>query len=182
MAFFVAYAYDWLPDGKPRTGVPWHQLGTMHRLNVLISIYNKRKNKEPIIHDRFVLTAGRPHESSADQETMGAQMEKYLRSERVHPTSLGIRGEVWGTYAETLAAIERIESISERHWIHHPEVYVCTNLGHMPRVWLCWFFLASWKWCVHYKVAWEQSFTPQEWLQETGKFVVYFFKFLFRRW
>lgn len=173
MVFLIPYAYDRLPDGKPRIGVPARRLGSKSRCDALLL------KTDP--YYIFVLTAGfskKSHDqpTETEKEALCEQMEKYLRSRG----SLFFisKPRTWGTYGETLESIMIMSPFSATRPI---EICVSTNLGHMPRVWLCWFFLKPKGWKVRFVIA-RHSFTPKEWWQETFKFFVYLYRFIFEKW
>ena len=180
MIFLVPYAYDRMPGGKPREGVLANRLGSKARCDALFRVVRKRNDLWSVI---FILTAGYSKESARSTEkipeSIAEQMCIYVK-EQGFSTHLSPKFS-WGTFEETRNAISVISSFALES-VKEPCVYVSTNLGHMPRVWLCWFFLRRHKtWEVHFVLA-DHSFTPKEWLQETAKFFQYLYRFVFKKW
>lgn len=178
-----------MPNGKPRDGIPANRLGSKARCDaLLVEMWMiLRKDDHSLTTDfKFVLTAGYTKESPGKPtekvpQSLAAQIEQYIRSQNFHPGFIFVRDKAWGTLEETLGAISLISDIAAVNWTTHPQIYVSTNLGHMPRVWLCWFFLKPKGWKVHFVLA-KHSFTPKEWVQETVKFFVYLYRFVFKKW
>jgi len=193
LVFFVPYAYDRMPYGEARRGIPADRLGSKARCDALLAEYKNSGLKKCI--SSFVLTAGFTKDSPDEPtetvtESLASQMERYVRLHgHYHP--LIPRRLVWGTYEETAAAIGAISEIVRTWELGHEDVrsdpddqvhvFVSTNPGHMPRVKLCWRFLKPRGWCVHFVPA-NHTFTKKEWGQETVKFFQYLYRFLFRRW
>ncbi len=170
-----------MPGGKPRKGVPPNRLGSKARCDALLAVIQKNR----LEHCHFVFTAGYSKESPKVPTKVGEismcwEMAIYIESQEAG-VGLGLWriSTAWGTYEETLHAINFIGLDS---FIPPPdEVWVSTNLGHMPRVWLCWFFLKPKGWKVHFVVA-NHSFTLKEYFQETAKFLGYLYRFVFKKW
>jgi hypothetical protein len=177
-----------MPGGQPRPGVPIEQLGSKLRIDQLIEEYRKIKMERPEEVIDFVLAGGfskeSPDEPTAEApESLADQMEQYLDSQNIF-FGVSKAEPAWGTYEETLAAIIAAETY-KRDSVQMLEVVLCTNLGHMPRVRLCWLFsvpkeLKGIK--VRFVTATKQSYTQKEWFQEFGKFFVYFYRFVFKKW
>lgn len=189
-----------MPNGKPREGVPPKRLGTKARCDALIKVLNERRsqfggvNQGQFVLYWFILNAAFTKESPNKPtqnvtESLAEQMEKYLHHEGyiLCPRTTPKNTLVWGTFAETCEAIRDIKKkiqVCEDQGIGNDdlEVFVSTNLGHMPRVWLCWFLLKPKNWKVHFVLA-NHSFTFwPEYFQETFKFFQYFYRFLFKKW
>ena len=195
MIFLVPYAYDRMPGGKPRESVPANRLGGKARCDALIDVATRalKINHEdgPYgIWCDFVFSAGYTKDSPTKPtlvviESIAEQMAKYVRSTGIEFASSVDRHDlVWGTYFETVRAIRRISSttvIAHNRGYKNNGVYVGTNLGHLPRVWLCWLFLKPKGWKIHFVLA-NHSFAPKEWLQETAKFFQYLYRFVFKKW
>jgi hypothetical protein len=187
LIFLVPYDYDRMPDGKPRKGIPPKRLGGKARCDALIEkAYSLLKEDEEsfstdfcfVLVSRFSKDQKKP---SADlPQSIAEQMAVYVEEKspcfvtKQYPTA-------WGTCEETAISIQVIPFILGQDWPHKPVVYVSTNPGHMPRVWLCWFFLKPKGWKVHFVLA-NHSFTPKEWFQETAKFFQYLYRFVFKKW
>lgn len=175
MVFLVPYAYDRMPDGKPCEGVPANRLGTKARIDAL-------KQHGWL----WVLTAGYTKESPEKPSgkyrvSLASQMCSYILYSTQGSDCI-IQECAWGTQSETRAVISVITKWRQSWSIRDSvEVFVSTNIGHMPRVWLCWLFLKPKGWKVHFIRA-HHSFTPKECLQETAKFFSYLYRFLFRKW
>lgn len=183
MVFLFPYAYDRMPNGKPREGVPENHLGSKARCDSLISKYKALAGR-PGETCEFIFTAGYTKEQKEEPEhdsdlRLANQMITYIR--RINPRMPGFTSHIraWGTFEETRVAIDEIKEVCDQH--DNVMVYASTNLGHMPRVWLCWLFLKPKSWKVHFVLA-RHSFTPKEWFQETSKFFQYLYRFLFRKW
>lgn len=185
LIFLVPYAYDRMPSGKPREGVPTNRLGSKARCDVLIGASQQyRKQAGSNTRCRFVLTAGYTKESPAIptedvKESIAMEMSDYLRSQNVWSTH--VHPIAWGTLEETRESIRIISHLSSLNWVIHPRIFVSTNLGHLPRVWLCWLFLKPKGWRFRFVLA-NHSFTPKEWFQETAKFFQYLYCFVFKKW
>jgi hypothetical protein len=187
--YFVPYAYDRMPSGNPRDGVPPERLGSRARIECLVDILNRIKGGlgEPERSDfRFILTAGyskcSPNSPSGGvTECLAEQMAEYLFKH--HQLIVSTPGPlVWGTYAETRQAIVLISrSAAFRYLESEVIVFVSTNSAHMPRVRLCWYFLKPRGWQVKFVTA-NHAFTRKEWLQETVKFFNYLYRFIFNKW
>lgn len=177
-----------MPRGKPDDGIPPNRLGSKARCDKLIAMVSETESLRPGYI--FILTAGFTKESPASPtqkvwESLSGQMERYLLSQGVQPKKIFAQERSWGTHEETVEAIKLITKMAEppQHLRFNPhiDIYVSTNLGHIPRVWLCWYFLKPKKWKVHFVRA-NHSFTPKEYFQETAKFFGYLYKFLFNKW
>ena len=182
MIFLVPYAYDRMPDGKPRKGVALKRLGSRARIDALLVSLIKIFKVGEMRTYWFVLTAGYSKESvnsptSKVHRSIAEEMGMYIISQNGDGLAIIPNELAWGTYQETARAIStiRTKALVGNH------VFVSTNLGHMPRVWLCWLFLKPSSWEVHFVLA-DHSFTKKEWLQETVKFFIYLYRFLFRKW
>lgn len=174
-----------MPEGKPRKGVPPSRLGSKARCDALLRIKNELDYADGDFgYCTWILVAGFSKESptkatSPAQTSLAEDMCSYLsgggRLYHFDPVS-------WGTYEETRAMIQEIRSRTPCGFTDDDEVYVSTNLGHMPRVRLCWFFLKPKGWKVSFVTA-KHSFTFwPEWFQEIAKFFTYFYRFLFKKW
>jgi hypothetical protein len=180
LIFLAPYGYDRMFDGKPMAGVPTERLGSQARIDALI----KKRDRGALIADFesscWVLVAGFSKDSPCQptentRTSLAEDMRKYL-------TSLGYQlflggPKCWGTYEETREIIQEIRRVYD----YEAEIFVSTNLGHMPRVRLCWFFLKPKNWEVNFVEA-NHSFTPKECFHETAKFFVYLYRFLFKKW
>lgn len=184
MIFLVPYAYDRMPGGKPRKGVPLNRLGSKARCDALAKIAENIDQYKSY----WVLTAGyskkSPTQSSSlNKESLADQMYWYIKSLGFREISSWPRS--WGTHKETTETVKIIINMAlpPPHLRLNPpvDVYISTNLGHMPRVWLCWFFLKPKGWKVHFVPA-NHSFTLKEYFQETAKFFVYLYHFLSKKW
>lgn len=174
-----------MPGGQPRTGVPAKRLGSKARCDALLAELQRMDDLWTYFRSRFVLTAGYTKDSPGEptvgaEESIAQQMRYYLLS-RDWTLSCVMQGRVWGTFEETKEAIRLIAYSADTNWASDVKIYVSTNLGHLPRVWLCWLFLKPEGWKVHFVTA-KHSFTLKEYFQETGKFFIYLYRFLFRRW
>ena len=167
MIFCVPYAYD-----RPKQGQVG---GTIVRCNTLISEMDLRGGD--CWDCRFILSAGFTKESVNHPtkqvgQAMAVQMADYINSVRnykCHTT----QKYTWGTYAETKEAAS---------WLCYGDhIFVSTNLGHMPRVMLCWWFLKP-RWCKVTFIPANHSFTRKEYWQETIKFFTYLYRFLLKKW
>lgn len=181
MIFLVPYAYDRMPGGKPREGVPPNRLGSKARCDALVCAHKQLNPNDE--WSGFILTAGYtknfPSIPRETNESIAGQMRKYLLEQGFSST---VRILTWGTYKETESAIKEIRNTLYESWRNEPTmVYVSTNLGHMPRVWLCWFFLRPRGWKVHFVLA-NHSFSLKEYFQETAKFFQYLYRFVFKKW
>src|SRR4051812_11063278 len=125
MIYLVPYAYDRMPDGRPREGIPAERLGSKARCDALMEVMTKQLGRDAY----FVLTSGftkesPDHPTDSVREPLAKQMGIYLR----HNGFVYTAGEgpyVWGTYEETRAAIAAIEKI--QHHLMFAEIYVSTN-------------------------------------------------------
>lgn len=182
----MALAYDRMPGGKPRANVSPKRLGTKKRIDALIRL-KQGKNWFWDLSQTvtcFVFTAGFSKESPTKPteqvpQSLAEQMRLYTQSMVQGRTDVQISSTAWGTYAEIRDLIRMCRGFypGENHTI-----FISTNLGHMPRTLLCWFFLekpASWR--VRPVLA-DHSFTPKEWVQETAKFFTYLYRFSFKKW
>jgi hypothetical protein len=138
------------------------------------------------VNFEFIFTAGYTKESKSNptdqhKTSLASQMLKY--TER-HFEGFPI-GEsypvAWGTYEETCHAIRIIREYRDNYGCTVDKIFVSTNPGHMPRVKLCWQYLAPSEWDVRFIPA-DHKFTKKEWAQETVKFFWYLYKFLFKKW
>lgn len=185
MIFLVPYAYDRMPGGKPREGVPANRLGSKARCDALIEEIPEGLDIGNTANYSFVLTAGFSKESpctptSEIHRSVAEEMATYVDRLCVYQVSLFPNNYrfVWGTYGETVEVIRTIR----RECANNNQIFVSTNLGHLPRVWLCWFFLKPEGWKVHFVLA-RHSFTFwPEYFQETAKFFQYLYRFVFKRW
>ncbi len=158
MRYFIPLGYNWIVSEKHG--------GTQTRCNTLLKIIRFESLLQTEFH--FILVAGTPPGSNR-KVSMAAQMAQYIThisQNTINPTPTPFG---WGTLAEIQGAILQIGSFASLHPKVQPEVYICTNLGHMPRVKMYWWALAPKEWRVTFVPARDQSFTKMEWLQEAGK-------------
>jgi hypothetical protein len=176
MYYFVPYAYDRI-TARQTSG------GSIARCNALL----KTKNELGIDMEvsTFVLTAGFSKESPltptvSASEAICHQMADYLASQGFPKKDIFHVPAGWGTYWETRAAVDHIR------WSEcgdqHKRVYVSTNGGHMPRVRICWYFLAPKGWSVKFVSADHSFGDEKECLGEVIKFFVYLYKFVLKKW
>lgn len=178
---FAPLAYDRMPHGQPRQGVPVKYLGSMHRIHALLDKIAEMPDT-PEDH-LFVFVAGfskkSPHEPTAEAHvSLADEMCQYITYWRPVIHSFW-DSQSWGTHDElqSVIATGKLVDDGEDH-----DVYIATNLGHTPRVMLTWFFLEKPKsWRVHFVLA-KHSFSPKEWVQETAKFFTYLYRFALRKW
>jgi len=173
-----------MPDGKPREGVPVNRLGTKTRCDALIQKL-KTIEIEPNESFEFLLTAGYKKDEKEEPKDkpelrIANQMAIYIRKINIKLRVFTSHIRAWGTFEETREAINEIKEMIGPDY-GRVEIYISTNLGHLSRVWLCWFFLKPHGWKVHFVRA-NHSFTPKEWVQEAIKFFVYFYHFLLKKW
>jgi hypothetical protein len=124
----------------------------------------------------FILTGGYTKESPdiptvSVRQSLASQMRKYLL-EKAPYLEIDSDPVAWGTLIETKEAICIMRQHVQSKFADRVVVHVSTNLGHLPRVLLCWFALRP----KHWKIRWDlanHSFTPKEWGQETLKFLKY---------
>jgi hypothetical protein len=84
-----------------------------------------------------------PEHSTSLAEFMGKHIQQNWKPTPVIHYSTPL---VWGTLAETVAAVSFIESTASKD----AEVWIATNPFHLVRVWMCWRFLASHRWKLHF--------------------------------
>lgn len=165
---FFPYAYDRIQDGSGK--------GSMARCDALLKLLKTIRPDDHV----FVLTAGftkvSPNKPAPGVPvSLAEQMHRYLRSK--DSEALTDRYPVaWGTLDETKEAIYIIEQNARAKSADKVVVWVSTNLGHMPRVRLCWLLLKPETWDVKFVTA-KHSFIPKEWVQETIKFFQYVYLF-----
>jgi hypothetical protein len=93
------------------------------------------------------------------------------------PTFLRPESLVWGTLGETIASAKVIRRRAKPG--ENVIVWVCSNLGHLPRIRLCWNYVGDRSWDVRFLSADKQRFTWKErLLLEPAKFMVYLVAFL----
>lgn len=189
--FFFPYAYDQVPGGVPREGVPSKQLGSKARCDALIELVLKveklfKKLAYSTEKIRFITAGGYTKKSPLEpteevKSPLSVDLGMYIMSKTKGKFNVFMPVLGWGTYAETKGVID---------YVNHPEsglrneavkFIVSTNWCHMHRVKLCWRFLKPKEWQVAFVEA-DQSFTFKEHCQETVKFFVYFYRFLFKKW
>lgn len=178
---FAPLAYDRMPNGQPRQDVPPKHLGSKARIDALL-------HKMVVVlgtpqNHLFMFVAGfskkSPDKPTTDAPvSLSEEMDRYANYQTPALKSFW-DAQSWGTHDEirSIIATGKLVDTGEDH-----DVYIATNLGHMPRVMLCWFLLGKpLSWRVHFVLA-KHSFSPKEWAQETVKFFVYLHRFAFRKW
>lgn len=186
--FLVPYAYDRMPQGQPRVGVPAKRLGTKARCDALLEKVDALWKADLRISGRkfcFILTAGFCKESpnspkEGAEESLSMQMAKYLCENS--PLQVRAYSLAWGTYQETLLSRNLIKNIVRSRGAPNAKIYISTNLGHLPRVWLCWRFLKPSGWEVRFVRAKHSFKVWPEYFQETFKFFLYLYRFLLKKW
>ncbi len=163
--YCVPYAYD-----RPKAGQVG---GSTARCDAIIKAVDQMGI--PRSECLFILSAGFSKKSVSRpiddiSVSIANQMAEYVESR-------GCRSRVvrltWGTYGETLSATNNIPT--------NQHVIISTNLGHMPRVLLCWWFLAPEHRDKEFVLA-DHHFTLREYAQETIKFFTYLYRFTLGRW
>jgi len=195
--YLVPLAYDRSLDHAGK--------GTIARCQALGNYARDLCNLSVTTEDEFVFiaTAGFTKESPLEptqehHESLAFQIGNYARSKSFRAIAKPL---AWGTYQELFEALglicnehslilasHPVQILGVNH-IGPPKICISTNLGHMPRVRLVCFFLrhGKMKW-THLRYAEFQfitarhSFTPKEWAQETIKFFIYLYRFLFKKW
>ena len=197
MHYFIPLAYDRI-DPTKGTGK-----GTAARCIVLLKKALDVVQKEGI-HSKciFVATAGFSKENPGKptREVQVSLTQDIMRFIQTSWSGRKIgRPIAWGTYQEVLTALEIIcdeETYRVKNQVLTPEptdhkwpdVHISTNLGHMPRVRLCCFFFRRRLQATHIRrakfhfVVAPHSFTLKEWGQETIKFFIYLYRFVFKKW
>lgn len=178
---FAPLAYDRMPYGQPRQNVPINRLGSKARIDVLLKkMFVVLDTQEDHL---FVFVAGFSKNSPDTPTTdtpvsLAEEMDRYANYQT--PALESFWGaQSWGTHDEIYSVIAtgKLVDTGEDH-----DVYIATNLGHMPRVMLTWFFLEKPEsWRIHFVPA-KHSFSPKEWVQETVKFFTYLYRFVFKKW
>ncbi len=178
---FAPLAYDRMPHGQPRQDTPINRLGSKVRIDVLLKklVMVLGTPKDHL----FVFVAGFSKKSPDTPTTdapisLAEEMDRYANYQTPALESFW-DAQSWGTHDEIHSIIEEGKGVGtgEDH-----DVYIATNLGHMPRVMLTWFFLEKPKsWRAHFVIA-KHSFSPKEWAQETIKFFTYLYRFTFKKW
>lgn len=157
MYYFIPLGYNWIVPGQPS--------GTEARCDRLLRLRRSESLRAEWCH--FILTAGKPPGSNRTV-TMAEEMADYISytsKMAINPTPAPLG---WGTLAEIQGSILRIKSIASLYPHVQPQVYICTNLGHMFRVKMYWGTLAPKEWKVIIVPA-NHSFTTKEWFQESAK-------------
>lgn len=153
--FFIPLGYNWIVPGK--------RGGTEARCNALIE-YVAELNAWSCC--QFILTADRPPGST--HTPMANEMAEYIKmmsGGRIYPIPQPLG---WGTIAEIKHSIAYIQKIVGNQ--ESVEVFISTNLGHIPRVTLYWIVLRPKGWKAVFIPA-NHSFTMKEWFQETAKVI-----------
>lgn len=182
MFFLVPMAYDYIKEGING--------GTIERCNTLLKKAFELLLKTSSSRVHFVSVAGysKDHRSTKTKEipeSLSEQMIAYCKKHLY--TATYAKPQAWGTYEEIRDALEYIKYVTGFGTETYHEVYFSTNRGHSFRVKLCIFFLSrelglkkpNWKFKV---LIAKHSFSKKEWFQETGKFFIYLYKFLFKKW
>lgn len=181
MHYFIPLAYDRI-DPIKGTGK-----GTIERCKALLAEVLRIQTQQQT-GAIFISTAGYTKESPnkptpevqvALAEQIADQVKGFQVEHVVHPIA-------WGTYAEITTAFEEIVKYTRDHNVWGVDIYISTNPGHIPRAKMCcWFLrrkLLRWYNVKFHFIPAHHSFTPKEWGQETIKFFVYLYRFLFKKW
>lgn len=188
MHYFVPLAYDRI-DPEKDSGK-----GTIARCLALTTLARDlcdlriATERECVFISSAGYTADSPAQPTPDvPRSLAEQIESYLDSRGFSQVIAWPRA--WGTYKEIRTALRLIQIEHARRALQgQPKIYISTNSGHMPRVRVCCYFLQKEMAATymrqarfHFVVA-NHSFNKKERLQETGKFFLYLYRFLFRRW
>ncbi len=95
--------------------------------------------------------------------------------------------QAWGTYEEIRYALQRIDADQKFRGESENKIIFSTNYGHGFRIRMILFFLTRELKMDDGRFTFSiihahHSFTPKEWVQETIKFGVYLYKFVFKKW
>lgn len=169
-------AYDYLNRGRG---------GTRARCDILVEWAQVEETLPEKRNWFFFLSAGYTKASPTTPTidvpvSLAAQMEMYLTSQDIPGEKIICAPDnelVFGTYEECRALVTLIKNTG----IENPVLYFSTNMGHIPRVFICFWFLVPRKWKIRFAPA-PHSFTRKEYWQETIKFFVYIYRFLFKKW
>ena len=179
MYFFVPLAYDRIQNEQGK--------GSIARCKVLIIEATKIANTFGARLVTFFSQAGYTKETPGNpsegvREPLCDQISKYV-TDVIPWVTFCSTPQAWGTYEELRYTLQQSKEWGRKEEKNY--FYTSTNLGHSFRVWLCLFFLRfqlkMWKgWKMRVLLA-DHSFSRKEWFQETGKFFVYLYGFIFKR-